>query len=44
MTTVGVLTGLATRADLAPHADVVLDDIAALPAWLGLPEERPRGT
>ncbi|HET9068292.1 MAG TPA: HAD family hydrolase [Amaricoccus sp.] len=36
MTAIGVLTGLATRADLAPHADVVLDDIAALPAWLGI--------
>ena len=36
MTTVGVLTGLASRADLAPHADVVLDDIGALPAWLGI--------
>ena len=36
MRTVGVLTGLATRADLAPHADVVLDDIAALPGWLGI--------
>ena len=31
MTTIAVLTGLASRADLAPHADVVLDDIAALP-------------
>ena len=41
MTTIGVLTGLATRADLAPHADVVLDDIAALPAWLGLPDAAP---
>ena len=28
---------LAGRADLAPHADVVLEDIAALPGWLGLP-------
>ena len=37
MVTVAVLTGLATRDDLAPHADVVLDDIAALPDWLGLP-------
>ncbi len=36
MATVAVLTGIATRADLAPHADVVLDDIAALPGWLGL--------
>jgi phosphoglycolate phosphatase len=37
MITVGVLTGLALREDLAPHADVVLDDIAGLPGWLGLP-------
>lgn len=37
MVTVAVLTGVATRADLEPHADVVLADIAALPAWLGLP-------
>ncbi len=36
MTAVAVLTGLATRADLEPHADVVLDDISALPDWLGL--------
>ncbi len=36
MATVAVLTGLATRADLAPHADVVLNDISGLPAWLGL--------
>lgn len=34
MRVVAVLTGLATRADLAPHADAVLDDIGALPAWL----------
>lgn len=32
--TVGVLTGLATRADLAPMADAVLPDIGHLPAWL----------
>jgi phosphoglycolate phosphatase len=38
MATVGVLTGLAGRDDLAPLADVVLDDIAALPRWLRLPE------
>jgi phosphoglycolate phosphatase len=38
MTAVAVLTGLATRDDLAPHADVVLDDISALPRWLGLPD------
>lgn len=31
---VGVLTGPATRADLAPHADQVLESIAALPEWL----------
>lgn len=40
MTTVAVLTGVATRDDLAPHADVVLDDIAALPAWLGFGETK----
>ena len=37
MRTVGVLTGLAGRAELAPHADAVLDHIGQLPAWLGLP-------
>jgi phosphoglycolate phosphatase len=37
MVTVAVLTGPASREDLAPHADVVLDDISALPGWLGLP-------
>ena len=37
MVTVAVLTGVASRADLEPHADVVLADIAALPDWLGLP-------
>jgi phosphoglycolate phosphatase len=36
MTTIAVLTGLATRADLEPHADVVLQDISALPDWLGI--------
>ncbi|WP_375281573.1 HAD family hydrolase [Pseudooctadecabacter sp.] len=35
MTCVAVLTGGATRADLAPFADVVLPSIADLPAWLG---------
>lgn len=38
MRTVGVLTGLASFDDLAPHADIVLPDIGALPGWLGLPE------
>lgn len=38
MRTVGVLTGLASFDDLAPHADVVLPDIGALPAWLALPD------
>lgn len=34
MRTVAVLTGIAVAADLAPHADVVLPDIGALPGWL----------
>lgn len=34
MRVVAVLTGVATQADLAPHADVVLPDIGHLPAWL----------
>lgn len=34
MVAVGVLTGLASRADLAPAADIVLDSIADLPDWL----------
>lgn len=34
MACVGVLTGIAVRADLTPHADVVLPDIGGLPAWL----------
>ncbi|UWQ94707.1 HAD family hydrolase [Rhodobacteraceae bacterium M385] len=33
-TCVAVLTGVATADDLAPYADVVLPDIAALGAWL----------
>lgn len=37
MRTVAVLTGTATPAELAPFADAVLADIAALPGWLGLP-------
>ena len=34
MRTVGVLTGLASAADLAPDATVVLDHIGHLPGWL----------
>lgn len=34
MRTIAVLTGIAKAEDLAPHADVVLPDIGALPAWL----------
>ena len=34
MRAVGVLTGIADRAELTPHADLVLDSIADLPAWL----------
>ncbi|MTI01879.1 HAD family hydrolase [Roseibium sp. RKSG952] len=34
MTTIGVLTGLATAEDLAPMADVVLPDIGHIPGWL----------
>jgi phosphoglycolate phosphatase len=34
MRTIGVLTGPASRTDLTPHADVVLDTIADIPAWL----------
>ena len=34
--TVGVLTGTATSATLAPLADVILPSIADLPGWLGL--------
>lgn len=34
MVTVGVLTGLSTREDLADMADVVLDSIAGLPEWI----------
>ncbi len=33
-TTIGVLTGLATRDELAPHADVVLRNIGEIPFWL----------
>jgi phosphoglycolate phosphatase len=34
MKAVGVLTGPATRAQLTPHADVVLDTIAELGSWI----------
>jgi phosphoglycolate phosphatase len=34
MRVVAVLTGVAKREDLAPHADVVLADIGAIPDWL----------
>ncbi len=34
MLTVAVLTGIATREDLASHADVVLADIGSIPEWL----------
>jgi phosphoglycolate phosphatase len=34
MGAVGVLTGVALHADLAPHADVVLPDIGHIGAWL----------
>lgn len=34
MRAVAVLTGIAGPDELAPHADVVLSDIGALPAWL----------
>ncbi len=34
MRAVAVLTGIATRADLAPFADVVLQDIGELDAWI----------
>lgn len=34
MRTVAVLTGIAGAAELAPHADVVLPDIGALPGWM----------
>lgn len=34
MRAVAVLTGIASAAVLAPHADVVLQDISALPDWL----------
>lgn len=41
MLRVGVLTGPATRADLAPAADLVLESIAQLPEWLASVEAQP---
>ena len=34
MQRIGVLTGMALREELAPHADVVLPDIGHIPAWI----------
>ncbi|SLN49081.1 Phosphoglycolate phosphatase [Falsiruegeria litorea R37] len=34
MTTIGVLTGMATADDLSPHADVVLPNIGHIAEWL----------
>ena len=34
MHAVAVLTGIATKGDLAPHADVVLNDISQLAGWI----------
>jgi phosphoglycolate phosphatase len=34
MAALGVLTGVARAAELAPHADAVLNDIGQLPEWL----------
>lgn len=34
MTCIGVTSGFASHAALAPHADVVLPDVSYLPAWL----------
>lgn len=36
MQTIGVLTGMALEADLAPYADVVFPDIGHIPAWLAV--------
>ncbi|KIC07767.1 phosphatase [Leisingera sp. ANG-M1] len=34
MRRIGVLTGMALREELTPHADVVLPDIGHIPAWI----------
>lgn len=44
MRTVGVLTGTADRATLAPMADAVLASIADLPAWLDTAGQGPNAT
>ena len=36
MLTVGVLTGYASREDLLPMADQVIDNVGELPGWLGM--------
>ena len=40
MAAVGVLTGLARAAELAPHADAVMGNISDLPEWLAQMAER----
>ncbi|WP_424975506.1 HAD family hydrolase [Dinoroseobacter sp. S124A] len=47
MQTVGVLTGVAETPELAPHADLILQDVGHLPAWLDtqrLPLRRRRAS
>lgn len=41
MRTVGVLTGPAVEAELAPLADAILPDIGALPGWLDAAAQQP---
>jgi phosphoglycolate phosphatase len=41
MHAVAVLTGMAERNDLAAHADVVLDNIAGLGAWIDHQDAAP---
>ena len=43
MRAVGVLTGLATREDLAGHADAILPDIGGLPDWLAFQQAASDG-
>ncbi len=42
MIAVAVLTGIATKQDLLPHSDVVLDDISALLPWITAQNARQR--